>query len=78
LTSSKDLRSLIKTLSPPAEIPGARHIPGNSLTTLDQVQQIDVIDGTDEFDPEVRRIKGGGRAPLQSFRQQNARGQKSE
>jgi len=48
------------------------------LTTLDQVQQIDVIDGTDEFDPEVRRIKGGGRAPLQSFRQQNARGQKSE
>jgi len=39
------------------------------LTTLDQVQQIDVIDGADEFDPELRLIKGGGRALLQSLRQ---------
>jgi ribose 5-phosphate isomerase A len=33
---------------------------GISLTTLDEVQQIDVtIDGADEFDPELRLIKGG-------------------
>jgi ribose 5-phosphate isomerase A len=38
---------------------------GIPLTTLDEVQQIDVtIDGTDEFDPELRLIKGGGGALL--------------
>jgi ribose 5-phosphate isomerase A len=31
------------------------------LTTLEEVQRIDVtIDGVDEFDPELRLIKGGG------------------
>jgi ribose 5-phosphate isomerase A len=38
---------------------------GIPLTTLEEVQQIDVtIDGTDEFDPELRLIKGGGGALL--------------
>ena len=38
------------------------HIP---LTTLDEYQQIDVaIDGADEFDPQLRLIKGGGGALL--------------
>jgi ribose 5-phosphate isomerase A len=38
---------------------------GIPLTTLDEVQQIDVtIDGADEFDPELRLIKGGGGALL--------------
>src|SRR5437773_8786250 len=36
---------------------------GIPLTTLDEVQRIDVtIDGADEFDPELRLIKGGGGA----------------
>jgi ribose 5-phosphate isomerase A len=35
------------------------------LITLEQIQQIDVtIDGADEFDPELRLIKGGGGALL--------------
>src|ERR1044071_8628340 len=35
------------------------------LITLDEVQEIDVtIDGADEFDPELRLIKGGGGALL--------------
>ena len=38
---------------------------GIPLTTLEEVQQIDVtVDGTDEFDPELRLIKGGGGALL--------------
>src|ERR1043166_5507348 len=38
---------------------------GISLTTLDEVQQINVtIDGADEFDPQLRLIKGGGGALL--------------
>jgi ribose 5-phosphate isomerase A len=38
---------------------------GIPLTTLEEFQQIDVtIDGTDEFDPELRLIKGGGGALL--------------
>jgi len=38
---------------------------GISLTTLEEVEQIDVtIDGADEFDPELRLIKGGGGALL--------------
>jgi ribose 5-phosphate isomerase A len=38
---------------------------GIPLTTLDEFQQIDVtIDGTDEFDPQLRLIKGGGGALL--------------
>ena len=38
---------------------------GISLTTLDQVEKIDVdVDGADEFDPELRLIKGGGGALL--------------
>jgi len=38
---------------------------GIPLTTLDQFQQIDVtIDGTDEFDPQLNLIKGGGGALL--------------
>jgi ribose 5-phosphate isomerase A len=38
---------------------------GIPLTTLDEVQQIDVtIDGADEFDPELRLIKGAGGALL--------------
>src|SRR5438445_13234322 len=38
------------------------HIP---LTTLDDYQEIDVtIDGADEFDPQLRLIKGGGGALL--------------
>jgi len=38
---------------------------GIPLTTLDEVQQIDVtIDGADEFDPELQLIKGGGGAFL--------------
>jgi len=38
---------------------------GIPLTTLDEVQQIDVaIDGADEIDPELNLIKGGGGALL--------------
>ena len=38
---------------------------GIPLTTLDEVQQIDVtIDGADEVDPHLRLIKGGGGALL--------------
>jgi ribose 5-phosphate isomerase A len=38
---------------------------GIPLTTLDEVQHIDVtIDGADEIDPELRLIKGGGGALL--------------
>ncbi len=38
---------------------------GIPLTTLDEVQEIDVtIDGADEVDPELRLIKGGGGALL--------------
>ena len=38
---------------------------GISLTTLEEVEQTDVtIDGADEFDPELRLIKGGGGALL--------------
>jgi ribose 5-phosphate isomerase A len=38
---------------------------GIPLTTLDEVQQIDVdIDGADEFDPQLQLIKGGGGALL--------------
>lgn len=38
---------------------------GIPLTTLDQVQTIDVdVDGADEFDPQLRLIKGGGGALL--------------
>src|SRR6202521_1886731 len=36
---------------------------GIPLTTLDEYQQIDVtVDGADEFDPQLRLIKGGGGA----------------
>lgn len=38
---------------------------GIPLTTLDEIQQLDVtIDGTDEFDPQLNLIKGGGGALL--------------
>ena len=38
---------------------------GIPLTTLDECQQIDVtVDGADEFDPQLRLIKGGGGALL--------------
>jgi len=38
---------------------------GIPLTTLDEIQEIDVtIDGADEFDPQLRLIKGGGGALL--------------
>jgi ribose 5-phosphate isomerase A len=38
---------------------------GIPLTTLDEVQSIDVtIDGADEFDPQLNLIKGGGGALL--------------
>jgi ribose 5-phosphate isomerase A len=38
---------------------------GIPLTTLDECQEIDVtVDGADEFDPELRLIKGGGGALL--------------
>ena len=38
---------------------------GISLTTLEEVEQIDVtIDGADEFDPQLNMIKGGGGALL--------------
>jgi ribose 5-phosphate isomerase A len=38
---------------------------GIPLTTLDQIDQIDVtIDGADEFDPQLSLIKGGGGALL--------------
>ena len=38
---------------------------GIPLTTLDEVQEIDVtIDGADEFDPQFNLIKGGGGALL--------------
>jgi ribose 5-phosphate isomerase A len=38
---------------------------GIPLTTLDEHQEIDVtVDGADEFDPQLRLIKGGGGALL--------------
>src|ERR1700758_5523937 len=38
---------------------------GIPLTTLDDVQEIDVtVDGADEVDPQLRLIKGGGGAAL--------------
>jgi ribose 5-phosphate isomerase A len=38
---------------------------GIPLTTLDECQEIDVtVDGADEFDPQLRLIKGGGGAML--------------
>jgi ribose 5-phosphate isomerase A len=38
---------------------------GIPLTTLDECQEIDVtVDGADEFDPQLRLIKGGGGALL--------------
>jgi ribose 5-phosphate isomerase A len=38
---------------------------GIPLTTLDEVQEIDVtVDGADEVDPQLRLIKGGGGAML--------------
>ena len=38
---------------------------GIPIVTLDEVQQIDVdVDGADEFDPQLRLIKGGGGALL--------------
>ncbi len=38
---------------------------GIPLTTLDEFQQLDItIDGTDEFDPQLNLIKGGGGALL--------------
>lgn len=38
---------------------------GIALTTLDECPQIDVtVDGADEFDPQLRLIKGGGGALL--------------
>ena len=38
---------------------------GIPLTTLDEIQEIDVtIDGADEFDPQLNLIKGGGGALL--------------
>jgi ribose 5-phosphate isomerase A len=38
---------------------------GIPLSTLDEFQQVDVtIDGTDEFDPQLNLIKGGGGALL--------------
>jgi ribose 5-phosphate isomerase A len=38
---------------------------GIPLTTLEEIRRIDVtIDGADEFDPELRLIKGGGGALL--------------
>src|SRR3984885_8131284 len=38
---------------------------GIPLTTLDEYQQIDwAVDGADEFDPQLRLIKGGGGALL--------------
>ena len=44
------------------ELAASMRIP---LTTLDEFQQIDVtIDGADEFDPQLRLIKGGGGALL--------------
>ncbi len=41
---------------------------GIPLTALDECQQIDVdVDGADEFDPELRLIKGGGGALLREY-----------
>jgi ribose 5-phosphate isomerase A len=52
----------IPTSSQTSELARAAQIP---LTTLDEVQQIDVtIDGADEFDPQLNLIKGGGGALL--------------
>ena len=57
----------LKIRGVPTSIP-AQHLAescGIPLTTLDEVQQIDVdIDGADEFDPQLRLIKGGGGALL--------------
>ena len=61
----------LTTLSGGERIPTSIHTQelaaslGIPLTTLDQVQQIDVtIDGADEVDPQLRLIKGGGGALL--------------
>jgi len=52
----------IPTSSHTGDLAKATGIP---LTTLDEVQQIDVtIDGADEFDPQLNLIKGGGGALL--------------
>jgi ribose 5-phosphate isomerase A len=52
----------IPTSARSKQLANGLHIP---LTTLDEYQQIDVtIDGADEFDPELRLIKGGGGALL--------------
>ena len=41
------------------------HAAGIPLTTLDDMPELDlVVDGADEFDPELRLIKGGGGALL--------------
>src|SRR5258708_30285743 len=38
---------------------------GVPLTTLSEVQELDVtLHRADEFDPQLRLIKGGGRGPL--------------
>src|SRR5579864_133570 len=52
----------ISTSSKTRDLAASLGIP---LTTLDEFQQISVtIDGTDEFDPQLRLIKGGGGALL--------------
>jgi ribose 5-phosphate isomerase A len=52
----------IPTSSQTRELARTGQIP---LTTLDEVQRIDVtIDGADEFDPQLNLIKGGGGALL--------------
>src|SRR5215472_11657474 len=55
----------IRGVSTSAETQNLAASLGISLTTLEEVEQIDVtIDGADEFDPELRLIKGGGGALL--------------
>ncbi len=52
----------IPTSAQTKELAASMRIP---LTTLEELQQIDVtIDGADEFDPQLRLIKGGGGALL--------------
>jgi ribose 5-phosphate isomerase A len=52
----------IPTSAHTRELADTAQIP---LTSLDEVQQIDVtIDGADEFDPQLNLIKGGGGALL--------------
>lgn len=52
----------IPTSAQTKELARTAQIP---LTTLDEVQQIDLtIDGADEFDPQLNLIKGGGGALL--------------